>query len=310
VIFFNHLVVPRLHLLHLRGDLVGDDADDHREHEHAHEHDRLRYDAAAPVIVRRRVRARDVEQVEVRRLELFAETLVVAALPVQEVHQFVPQAAHEDDGDGQHEQTRHLAQQRQREHLLRLVREDLARAVLLVRRERGRETARLALDRLRGHGTDQRGRRGGRARRGVRGARRGGRDPRREHGRRREQRRAADRGRGERLRGSASRSHARLVGRGAIRAPLGLGRSVATRQVGEDRGRLPGKRLVVGVARVRGRAARHANRAPAGRAARHDAGAADRVGGLFTNNRRGDERASRSGRARGRDRARSRHGEE
>ena len=39
MIFFDHLVVPRLHLLHLRGDLVGDDADDHREHEHAHEHD-------------------------------------------------------------------------------------------------------------------------------------------------------------------------------------------------------------------------------------------------------------------------------
>ena len=42
VIVFDNLVVPRLDVLHLRGDLVGDDADDDGEDEEADEDDALR----------------------------------------------------------------------------------------------------------------------------------------------------------------------------------------------------------------------------------------------------------------------------
>ena len=67
MVALDDFVVSRFHLLHLRGDLIGDYADDDGEDEEADEDDELRDEPAALArwcvpLVRRRVRARDVVQ--------------------------------------------------------------------------------------------------------------------------------------------------------------------------------------------------------------------------------------------------------
>ena len=236
----------------------------------------------------------------------FSRKLSSSPLSVQGVHQFVPQAAQEDDGDGQHEQTRHLAQQRQREHLLRLVREDLARAVLLRTRTDAKTAVLLLTDSAVTEPTNVD-----------------------------EEAVALEEafaGRGEAGETPAGSMDAAANGAApptAVAASVFAGPRRGRTRVSSDEARFGRRSVSVGPsplvrsARIevgfQGSApssaspasadARHDTRTArrpfwAARHARHDAGAADRVGGL-TNNRRGDERASRSGRARGRDRARS-----